>query len=124
MQTQRQEDDIQYSSSDVTSSDTSSLQDVQYINFDDQGPDDEYDFIKEYNQSVVNETTSSSKDLKETIVDPNKEYDKWDFHPNEPDPKSQYTYSTNLESLRISLNTFLKKPLLKPFQTNSKKAYV
>lgn len=56
---------------------------------------------------------------------PNTDFGPWDFHPNQPEPPSQYTYSTHIENLRITLNTLMKKHHLKlPFQTNFKRAVI
>jgi hypothetical protein len=94
--------------------------------------DEEYSFINEYNRkNNQDETSSSSKDNKTTlnnddgnIFDPNLEYVNWDFHPEESEPPTSFTYATYLESLRISVNTFIKRPLRFPFQTNSKKTII
>lgn len=55
---------------------------------------------------------------------PNPDFEVWDFHPNELEVPSSFTYSTHLENLRLSLNTYLKKPIKTPFSVNAKKAVV
>lgn len=44
-----------------------------------------------------------------------------DFHPSEPRVPPQFNYCLYFENLRHSLNILLKKPIKKPFATNSKK---
>ncbi|CDW77631.1 UNKNOWN [Stylonychia lemnae] len=55
---------------------------------------------------------------------PNTDFQNWDFHPNDPEEPSQFNYSASIESLRITLNTYMKKQLKTPFQANFKKAVV
>lgn len=38
-----------------------------------------------------------------------------DFHKNENEPPPQFTFSTHIENLRITLNTLMKKKLKTPF---------
>lgn len=89
---------------------------------------DEFSFIKEYNAAQA-ETNSSLKDNKtlnneDALFDPNLEYLCWDFHPNETEPPSTFTYSTYLESLRTTVNTIMKKPIKAPFSLNSRKTII
>lgn len=66
----------------------------------------------------VNENDSQN------MVNPNPDFLDWNFHKDEDDLVKTFNYSTNLESLRISLNTLLKKSIKTPFSTNAKKAII
>ena len=47
-----------------------------------------------------------------------------DFHPNEARPPPIFSYCVHFENIRHSLNIMLKKPIKKPFATNSKKIVI
>lgn len=86
-------------------------------------------FIQEFNkiEGLDTGTTNQDKspfDDNALLDNPNPDFEAWDFHPTETDPPSQFTYSTHLESLRVSLNTFLRKPIKQPLSQNTKKALV
>lgn len=38
-----------------------------------------------------------------------------DFHPEQPEPPDKYMYAVHYENLWHTLNTYLKKPIKKPF---------
>ena len=44
-----------------------------------------------------------------------------DFHPNEPRPPDRFMYSAYFDNIRHTLNTYLRRPIKKPFTSNTKK---
>ena len=44
-----------------------------------------------------------------------------DFHPNEPRPPDRFMYSAYSDNIRHTLNTYLRRPIKKPFTSNTKK---
>ena len=113
----------QYSIVSSTSSNEPSYIDRQRkdIKDDDSDQHSSIDDISLYHDLQITndiETAPSIKDTKTPYNDdliffenPNPDFEVWDFHPNELEPASTFTYSTHLENLRLSLNTFLKKPI-------------
>eukprot|EP00347_Sterkiella_histriomuscorum_P008230 403345881 len=56
---------------------------------------------------------------------PNPDFTAWNFHYQDTSEEpQQFTYSTTIENLRITLNTYMKKALKTPFQANFKKAVI
>ena len=85
--------------------------------------------IKDFNLTHLcqADTASSSQrnDYLAMQFDPNFEFQNYDFHPNVSEgAQIPFTYAANIENLRISVNMMIKKPVNKPFQTNSKKAII
>lgn len=75
--------------------------------------DDPY-FYEDFN--LKHDTESEDTRIWDEIVfeNPNTDFEEWDFHPNELDQPSTFTYSTHLENLRTSINTLLKRSIKKP----------
>lgn len=49
------------------------------------------------------------------------EFNEVDFHPSEARPPDRYMYSAYFDNLRHTMNTYLRRPIKKPFVSNTKK---
>ena len=67
--------------------------------------------------STVNNPDTKQVDLDKLA----NEFLEVDFHPNEARPPDRYMYSAYFDNLRHTMNTYLRRPIKKPFVSNTKK---
>lgn len=74
---------------------------------------------------AVDELDDSNQDpnLEVSMVTAENEYDRLDFHPDEP-RSNQFQYAVYFENIRHSLNCMLKIPIKKPFASNGLKLVI